>query len=693
MADGSSQSGFNFPRKVIASALRPGEIILDFFAGGGGASEALRQALGRDPDVAVNHDHLAISMHAANHPFTRHMEADVWTVDILREVNGRQTGWFHSSPDCTHFSQAKGGQPRDRATRSLSWVVLKVCGKLARRGIAPRILSLENVEQILKWGPLVAKRDKTSGRVVKLDGSVAAKGERVPLREQFLIPDKQSAGRTWRQFVSKLRAMGYDVEWRKLTASDYGAGTSRTRLFMVARRDGLPVVWPEPTHGPGRAKPFITAADCIDWSVQCPSIFERKRPLADATCRRIAKGIQRYVLDAAEPFIVPLTHHGERRLHPNNEPLPTITAANRGELAGLQPVLAPVLTEHANAGNQRTFSAAEPLRTQCAGVKGGHFAVVAPVLAGVGGRAGQTEPRSADDPLYTVTSKGDCAITTATLVQTGYGERLGQAPRVPGLEKPLGTLVDGQKHAAVSAHLIKFRGDSTGNSLVDPLPTITSGAGAARPAGAAHAMGVITAFLEQANGGGENGNPARARAAEEPVSSNTGTGSQQRLVTAHMAKLRGTSNAANVADPVATISAGGEHHAVVECTLSEDQLAGAERVAAFLMRYHGTGGQHAQLTDPLTTVTTKDRLALVTVTIKGTPYVIVDIGLRMLRREELYRAQGFPADYIIDRTADGRPLSISASVRMVGNSVSPPPLAAIARANLDKAEQRTAVAA
>ena len=315
MADGS-QHAFAF-RPLAASMLRPGEIVLDFFAGGGGASEALRQALGRDPDVAVNHDPLALGMHAANHPFARHLPADVWTVDILREVAGRLVGWFHASPDCTHFSQAKGGQPRSRATRSLSWVVLKVAGTLARRGLAPRIISLENVRQIQGWGPLVAKRDKATGRVLRLDGSVAAPGERVPLREQFLVPDMRRAGHTWRQFIAALRALGYAVEWRTLRACDYGAGTSRERLFLIARRDGEPIRWPEPTHGPGRAHPYGTAADCIDWTIPCPSIFTCKKPLADATLRRIARGIQRYVIDAEAPFIVPTRPQGHNTETPD----------------------------------------------------------------------------------------------------------------------------------------------------------------------------------------------------------------------------------------------------------------------------------------------------------------------------------------------------------------------------------------
>ncbi|MGV8955717.1 MAG: DNA cytosine methyltransferase, partial [Cypionkella sp.] len=276
-------------------------------------------------------------------------------------------------------------------------------------------------------------------------------------------------------------------------------------------------------------------------------IFTRKKPLADATLRRIAKGLKRHVIDAAEPFF---------------------------------------LTEHANSSNARTWSASEPLRTQCANVKGGHFA-----MAG--------------------------------------------------------------------AALVKFRGDSIGHPVTDPVPTITSGAGAKRPAGAAHALGVMTAFLEQANGGFYDG-----------------AGSA-------------------VTTPMPTICAQGSHQRLVQAsveTLAPEHEAGALRVAAFLVKYYGTA-LGVDIKQPMDTITTRDRIALVTVHVHGTPYVIVDIGLRMLRREELFRAQGFPADYIIDRTADGRPLTISRSVRMVGNSVSPPPLAAIARANCAPAEVQMAVAA
>lgn len=582
MADGQQAFGF---QPLPVSRLRPGEIVVDLFAGGGGASTALEQALQRSVDIAINHDRFAVGMHAANHPLTRHRREDIWQADPRALCAGRRVGWLHASPDCTHFSQAKGGQPRSRATRSLSWVIPKWAGS-----VQPRIISMENVKQIAKWGPLVAKRDPATGRVVRLDGAVAAVGERTPLESQFLIPDKRREGKTWRAFQRHMRSLGYRFDYRLLKACDYGAGTSRERLFGIGRCDGKPIVWPVPTHGTGLI-PYVTAADCLDWTIPCPSIFARKKPLADATCRRIARGIKRYVIDASEPFFI---------------------------------------TEHANASRQACWSASEPLRTQCAQVKGGHFALVA-----------------------------------ATLVQTGYGERAGQAPRALDLQQPLGTIVGGaSKHA------------------------------------------LVTAFLEQANSGGPNGKPARAHAATEPVSAITGSGSQQRLVTAHLVTMRHFAHGQRVDDPLGTVCSGTVHHGTVECTvvaathaepadtnntlgspddlnLPPDAEADALRVAAFLVNYYGNG-QPLDVRDPVGTVTTRDRLALVTVTIRGTPYVIVDIGLRMLKPRELYRAQGFPPDYIIERTADGTPLTITQQVRMVGNSVSPQPLCAIAVANLDE---------
>lgn len=581
------------------------EIVVDFFCGGGGAGTGLEMGLGRPVTVAKNHSPAAISMHTANHPAARHFTTDVFEGDPDEECQGRPVGWFHMSPDCTHHSQAAGGQPRKREIRNLSWIGLKWAGKKR-----PRVISLENVKQILQWGPLMAKRDKATGRVMKLDGTVAAIGERVPVQQQFLVPDPKRRGITWRRFVHLLEGMGYQVEWRIIKACDFGAPTSRERLFMIARCDGQPIVWPEPTHAKNPAKgqqKWRTAADCIDWSVPSKSIFGRKKELAAATLRRVAKGMKKFVLDNPQPFIVPIANWS-------------------GELAQ---------------------SAQEPLRTVTSWPRGGSFAMASPVM--INAAHGDGKP--------------------------GGVKRWGVGCKDAG--SPLGTVTASNGHALASAHLVKFRFNSEGSAITDPVPTITSGGNYKRPAGAAHAMGVCTAFIEQANGGF---NTTPAKGADEPLTTVTNTGSQQRLVTASLATLRRNCVGRPVDDLVPTMTAGAEHHALVEYKLSPEHEEGALRVAAFLISYYGTENISA-CDAPAPTVTTKDRLGLVTVFVKGTPYVIVDICLRMLQPHELYRAQGFPASYIIDKGADGKPFTKTEQVHMCGNSVSPPPMAALARAN------------
>ncbi|TFW40122.1 DNA methyltransferase [Pseudomonas putida] len=581
------------------------EIVVDFFCGGGGAGTGLEMGLGRPVTVAKNHSPAAISMHTANHPAARHFTTDVFDGDPDEECQGRPVGWFHMSPDCTHHSQVAGGQPRKREVRNLSWIGLKWAGKKK-----PRVISLENVKQILQWGPLIAKRDKNTGRVMKLDGTVAAVGEHVPVQQQFLVPDPKRRGITWRRFVHLLEGMGYQVEWRIIKACDFGAPTSRERLFMIARCDGQPIVWPEPTHAKNPAKgqqKWRTAADCIDWSVPSKSIFGRKKELAAATLRRVAKGMKKFVLDNPQPFIVPIANWS-------------------GELAQ---------------------SAQEPLRTVTSWPRGGSFAMASPVM--INAAHGDGKP--------------------------GGVKRWGDGCKDAG--SPLGTVTASNGHALASAHLVKFRFNSEGSAITDPVPTITSGGNYKRPAGAAHAMGVCTAFIEQANGGF---NTTPAKGADEPLTTVTNTGSQQRLVTASLATLRRNCVGRSVDDPVPTMTAGAEHHALVEYKLSPEHEEGALRVAAFLISYYGTENLSA-CDAPAPTVTTKDRLGLVTVFVKGAPYVIVDICLRMLQPHELYRAQGFPASYIIDKGADGKPFTKTEQVHMCGNSVSPPAMAALAKAN------------
>lgn len=577
------------------------ELIVDEFACGGGMSEAIEQAIGRHVDIAVNHDHDACSMHEANHPQTQHFPRDVFSVCPRQVTKGRPVGLLHMSPDCTHHSQARGGQPRSKELRGLAWIGVRWAGQ-----VQPRIITLENVKQILQWGRLIAKRCKATGRVMRIDGTVAEPGERVPVDQQHLVPDPKRMGRSWLRFVAALRAAGYDVEWKVLCAADYGTPTTRTRLFMVARCDGAPIVWPEPTHFKNPAKgqkKWRAAAECIDWSIQGRSIFEREKPLADATMRRVAHGMKRYVLDSADPFIVPVTHGGAVRVHNIREPFRTVTAAHRGEFMLAVPVM----------------------------VQAGH------------GQGTPNAPRwsygakDVRDPVGTVTaSGGGQAVAVGTLVQMGYGEREGQTPRALDVREPLGTVVGAGKFAAV------------------------------------------TAFVEQANGGF---NTTPGRDAREPLSTSTATGSQQRLVTAHLATLRKNCVGQDARDPVPTMTAGGEHHALIEYHLSPEAESGALRCAAFLIRYYGQGGQLGDLHEPMSTSTTKDRLALVTVWLRGEPYVIVDICLRMLAPRELYNANGFPNTYIIDRGHDGRVFSKSTQVRMCGNAVPPPLGRAVIAAN------------
>ncbi|WP_122491468.1 DNA cytosine methyltransferase [Pseudomonas viridiflava] len=640
------------------------EIVVDFFCGGGGAGTGLEMGLGRNVSVAKNHSAAAISMHTINHPGAKHFTTDVFDGDPDTECDGKAVGWFHMSPDCTHHSQAAGGQPRKREIRNLSWIGLKWAGKKR-----PRVISLENVKQILQWGPLVAKRCKATGRVVKLGGNVAAPGEVVPVDQQFLIPNPARRGHTWAVFVAELERLGYAVEWRVIRACDFGAPTSRERLFMIARCDGQPIVWPEPTHAKHPAKgqkPWKTAAECIDFSDLGKSIFGRKKDLASATLRRVAKGMKKFVIDNPAPFIVPIANWSVGNVQPSTEPLRTVTSYPKG---GAFSVVSPVIAPATHQGSDRINDPQEPL------------------------------------PTVTCANRGELTLISPTLIQCGYGEREGQEPRVLGIDQPLGTVVaGGVKHALTSSVLVGAGGPVyaghpvTANQPVGTLMTRSHRA-------------VATAFMAQMNGGF---NTTDAKSIEDPMTTVTNTGSQQQLVAANLVHLRGNCDARDVNDPLHTVSAGGQHHglvtafmerqfgasvgqpldepaptvtaggggksSVVSLRLSPEHEAGALRVAAFLISYYGTENVSGA-GEPAPTITTKDRLALVTVMVKGTPYVIVDICLRMLKPSELYKAQGFPANYVITHGVDGKPFTKTQQVHMCGNSVSPPPMAALAKAN------------
>ncbi|WP_175788140.1 DNA cytosine methyltransferase [Burkholderia cenocepacia] len=580
------------------------ELIVDNFAGGGGASTGLERAFGRPVDVAINHDPEALAMHAANHPHTKHYCESVFDVDPVAITGNQPVGLVWLSPDCKHFSKAKGGKPVSKKIRGLAWIALRWAAT-----VKPRVIMLENVEEFVTWGPLIEispgeympDPDKKGETFAAFIGMLTTgiRGDHPALIECCEVLDLATDGPEAKRLIDGL---GYQVEYRELRACDYGAPTIRKRLFVVGRRDHLPIIWPTPTHGDpkgmavraGTLQPWRIAADCIDWSIPCPSIFERDRPLKDATLRRIARGIMKFVVNSDDPFIVKFSQ------------------------------------------NSTGQTLDEPVHTVMAGAP--RFGVIVPHVTKF--RANSIGS-AADAPLHTVTAGGDCVrpagaahamgIVAATLIQTGYGERAGQVPRVPGLDKPLGTIVaGGAKHAAVTAFLAKHYGghESPGSSLDASIGTIT-------------------------------------------------TQDHHHLVTSNLVKLRGTSRDGQPVDePLHTISAGGMHHA---------------EVRAFLIKYYGEGGQWQDAREPMHTIPTKDRIGLVT--IHGEDYAIVDIGMRMLTPRELARAQGFPDSYVLDPVVNGKPLSKSAQVRMIGNSVCPDVATALIRSNFAHEQQLAHVAA
>lgn len=600
----------------------PYEVIVDSFAGGGGASTGIEMALGRSPDFAINHDAEALALHRANHPSTVHLSRNIHQVDPIDVVGRRPVGLLWASPDCKHFSKAKGGRPVKRNIRDLAWIVV-TWAKRAR----PRVIILENVEEFRTWGPVVP------------DG----KGGYQP------CPDR--VGQTWDAWCRELRRLGYRVEWRELRACDYGAPTIRKRLFVIARRDGQPIVWPEPTHGApdsedvlaGRKLPWRAAWSIIDWSLPCPSIFDTseeikarwgiraKRPLAEATLKRIARGVVRYVLEAKRPFVVTCNHGGEEfRGQSVDDPMVTLTAAR--DAHGL----------------------------------------VVPSFVGCGGRAGQSAPRGGDEPLGTQTAKADGCVVAASLVQTGYGEREGQAPRALDIDAPIGTQVaGGAKHAVVAAFMAQHNTDSRreggvnpGRPADEPLATLTA---------TGSQQGLVAAHLTRFNTGATGSSldaPAPTVTANSYIKREGGA-APLGIVAAHVTRQFGASVGSDCAEPIGTITAGGAGKAAV--------------VAAFLDTYYGTD-QALSLHEPMGTDTTRDRRSLVTVDIDGQAYAIADIGLRMLTPRERFRAQGFPDSYEIEEGQDEYgnriPLSQAAQGRMCGNSVCPPLAAALVSANV-----------
>lgn len=539
-----------------------GELIVDNFAGGGGASTGIELATGYSVDIAINHDPEAIKMHRANHPNTKHYCENVWAVDPVKACNGHPVGLAWFSPDCKHFSKAKGGKPKDKNIRGLAWVALRWAGL-----VRPRVIMLENVEEFKTWGPLNRRHH----------------------------PIKAKQGKTFERFVQQLRELGYEVEFRELIAADYGAPTMRKRFFMIARCDGKPIVWPEPTHGPadseevkaGLLKPYVGAYTQIDFSRPCPSIFDTSeeikekygiravRPLAQKTMDRIARGLKKFVLDNPEPFIIRCNHGGERRPNDIRGPMPTVTG------------------------------------------KHGYGIVEPKIVPYIGTNTTNHPGGNCKNPIHTITTGNQQCLISPTLIQYYSGTSKDEV-RGQSIEEPIMTVDGLNRYGLVTSFLHKYYDGGytgAGDTVENPLPTVTSW-------------------------------------------------DHNSLCAVNLIQMNNHCDGRDVKEPIPTITAGDGHFG---------------EVRAFLIKYYGSGtGQDVK--EPLDTVTSRDRFGLVT--INGTDYQIVDIGLRMLEPKELYGCQGFPDDYIIDHDYTGKKYPRSEQVRRCGNAVCPPIPAALVKANL-----------
>ena len=433
-----------------------GELIVDNFAGGGGASTGIEMATGYSVDIAINHDPEAIKMHKANHPNTKHYCENVWAVDPVKACKGHPVALAWFSPDCKHFSKAKGGKPKDKNIRGLAWVACRWAGL-----VRPRVIMLENVEEFKTWGPLGRRHH----------------------------PIKAKQGETFQKFVQQLTDLGYEVQFRELIAADYGAPTMRKRFFMIARCDGKPIVWPEPTHAPadseevkaGLKKPYVGAYTQIDFSRPCPSIFDTSeeikekygiravRPLAQKTMDRIARGFIKFVLNNPKPFIIQCNHGGERRPNDIREPMPTITGKHG------YGIVEPYMVQIGQTGftKDRSKDVREPLTTI---VSKNEHCLISPTLiqyhseTSKDGVRGQT----IEDPIMTVDSSNRYGLVTSFLQKYYDGGYKGAGETV---ENPLPTVTAWDHNSVVTANLIQMNNHCDGKDIRQPLPTITAGDG------------------------------------------------------------------------------------------------------------------------------------------------------------------------------------------------------------------------
>jgi DNA (cytosine-5)-methyltransferase 1 len=595
-------------------------IIIDSFAGGGGVSSGLKEA-GLIVNYAINHDADAIAMYKINHPGTIVFNENILEVDPREVAKGRPIymAWF--SPDCTHHSRARGGKPREKKIRALAWVILRWAAT-----VKPEVIILENVVEFQEWGPLT------------IEGK----------------PDPKQKSRTFNSFVNALRRQGYAVEWRELVACDYGAPTSRKRFFLIARRDGKPIVWPERTHGDpdslevmcGLLKPWRTAAECIDWSLPCPSIFARKKPLADNTQRRIAKGLDKFVLKNQKPYIIQVNHGGENfRGQDISEPLQTVTAKHGYG----------IVTPHITKFQQNSIGQVmeQPLDTVMAGAT--RFGLIAPTLAQIGQTGGNDRLHGIEEPLSTIVSKQEHMLIAPTLIQY-HGERscADSGHRGQVVDAPLKTVDASNRYGLTAAYISKYYGgfyDGAGSDVDEPLHTVTS----------KDHNAIITSNLVQFN------NNCDGKAMDKPVPTVVAGqghwGEMRSLLTTYNSNDIGQ----EVDQPLRTVVSKDRFGLVSVKVKTTGALGNWPKIRELLNKYCGYN-----MAD--------DEVLLLP--INGIYYFIYDLGMRMLEPRELYNAQGVGPDYVIDFVKpNGKRYSKAAQVARCGNMVPPQFAKALAMAN------------
>lgn len=563
------------------------EIIVDNFAGGGGASTGIEQALGRPVDIAINHDQAAIAMHRMNHRFTEHYCESVWNVDPIELCRGRKVALMWLSPDCKHFSKAKGGKPVEKHIRGLAWIALRWAAT-----VKPRVIILENVEEFKTWGRI----DKTTGK-----------------------PDPKYKGETFNSFVCQLRIHGYQVEWKELKACDYGAPTSRKRFVLIARCDGKPIVFPKPTHGNAHGlKPYHTAAEIIDWTIACPSIFERKKPLVAATCRRIARGLDKFVIKNSNPFIIQTQFNNKPQRV--DKPLSTIESVNKHSV--VEPKIAPFI-QHENFDNI---------------------------------------PQSVEKPLSTITSATHQYLTDAKLapfVEQAFGGAYdGHGADV---KNPLPTVTATDHNRLIAPTLIQYHSETTDNEvraceLKEPLPTVDT----------SNRYGISSAYIHKYYAGNYEGAGSDITAPLDTIT----VEERHALTMPHMTEFYGNEkDGTPCTQPLRTIMANNKA-AVVEVKVAK--IKGSQNL-----------GHWAEVRELLNEYTDHELAddEILLFNLGGAWWFIYDIGMRMLTPRELYRAQGFPEDYIIEFDINGKPYSKKEQIARCGNAVCPPMAEAVVRAN------------